>query len=599
MASDTTMIPASERVASWPEQLFRWLSQRSPVPYGLIVLLSFGAVFLGAQSFVCVEGDDATSFAYHAMGRQAAVQPPYAVYNGMMDFLLSWLPASEPIVRVTGLVVSSLAAAALVLLALQLVFAWAPNIPRSARAWIAVISLLAVPEVFFLSLVYTPNAVAIAFLLGAHLAVRRAVRGASKPSLPWALGSLALFGFGVACRWETAAYGLVVVVDLWLGTRPRGENAPLRNRFVFGFIWGTLALVSTYLFIGLSGYGFTDLRDWFVMSRQASAGYFDSALTKLSFFGRYQSFFTPICLLLALTGLISFLRQPAQLVRCLIGFLPMVPIFYRGAPKLLYPALPGLLLCVAEGFRVIWYAPLNNRIVTSLRAVLLVVAVGPWLIGVKVHSQDTQWGPGFEVRRPAGSDASTSILQDDATRTIGIAGFRPAWADGFAIATPEGPRPVGGYAAVLFGGRWRALVNSLDKERADLVRNAIQTGAPILQDDGNALIMVHLLGHGFVTTESRKNFVDGFNRRQFINPQGQTVVVIQLQERPSLFQPNQVQTLMANLGGEKALFYSHYSSSLKKLFRLAPQAAQATGPLSAVLDLTQLRDLLQARENSK
>lgn len=70
----------------------------------LILLIAvFGLVYIRAMAFVYVEGDDASSMAYHVMGRNNDLQPVYAAYQGMMDKVLSRLPPQEPLLRVTSL----------------------------------------------------------------------------------------------------------------------------------------------------------------------------------------------------------------------------------------------------------------------------------------------------------------------------------------------------------------------------------------------------------------------------------------------------------------------------------------------------------------
>lgn len=574
-------------------------------PIGWVVLLAFVAVYLGGQSFVYVEGDDAATIAYHALGRNAAIQAPYSAYNGMMDLILSFLPAREPVVRIFAMAISSLAAITFVLFTLRLVGEWLGEKARRHFGWIAGITLLTIPELFFFGLVYTPNVVAMSLLLGAHLVLRRALRraptptGSFMPAWSWMMLSLVLFGIGVACRWETAAYGLVIVVDVWLGIEGQKVAARFWPRFFLGGVWGALALLSAFVFIVVSGYGGRDLYLWVQGSRQASAGLYDTGFTLFTFLGRHQTLFTPVGVVLVLVGFGAFIRQrPALAVRALIGFLPLLPLFYRGAPKLLLPAVPGLVLCLAKGFHALWYALPGTRANFVLRASVLVLTLAPWFIGVRLHSSDTQWGPGFEVRTasPAPAESGLAIPRSDASRQIGISHYSPAWWDGFAVATPEGPRPVGAYAAVLFGGGWRSMVNTLEAERRAAITQAIKLKRPILQDDGNSLIVVHLLEMGFTTDDARKEYKDGLNQREFVHSRGDRVTVVQLQDKPTLFRPAQVEAVVNAIGGHEVILYSNYSSSLRKLFQVAPHAARSLGPFSAQLDLAQLKDAIQNKQ---
>jgi len=54
-----------------------------------------------------IEGDDATSIAYHALGRIESLQPHYAGYQGMMDKVLILLPANEALLRTFSILFSA------------------------------------------------------------------------------------------------------------------------------------------------------------------------------------------------------------------------------------------------------------------------------------------------------------------------------------------------------------------------------------------------------------------------------------------------------------------------------------------------------------
>ena len=112
------------------------MTRRIP-PWTIFVVAAFALVYALNQTFVYVEGDDATSIAFHALGRSADLQPPYASYNGMMDFLLGLLPASEPVVRVTAISLTMLGGVLMTVFALQLAFAWLGQTPSEEEKLLA------------------------------------------------------------------------------------------------------------------------------------------------------------------------------------------------------------------------------------------------------------------------------------------------------------------------------------------------------------------------------------------------------------------------------------------------------------------------------
>ena len=80
-----------------------------------------------------------------------------------------------------------------------------------------------------------------------------------------------------------------------------------------------------------------------------------------------------------------------------------------------------------------------------------------------------------------------------------------------------------------------------------------------------------------------------------MNGEGRQTTLLQLKRRDSLFDARQLGALIAQAGAGKVILYSGYSSTLNKLLRLAPDAAQPLGPFSAVLDLEVWRQALARR----
>src|SRR5262245_19526722 len=88
----------------------------------MAVLLVFGAVYARALTFEYVDGDDASSIAYHALGRDEVTQGSYAGYQSGADLLLRLVPAHEPTLRVLAITLTCLAMMLYVVLMLRLVF---------------------------------------------------------------------------------------------------------------------------------------------------------------------------------------------------------------------------------------------------------------------------------------------------------------------------------------------------------------------------------------------------------------------------------------------------------------------------------------------
>lgn len=572
----------------------------------LISLLGFLVVYACSLSFVYVEGDDASTIAFHVLGRNADVQPPYSPYHGMIDKLLAGFPPNESLLRILALGLSSLATIGFVIVMLSLIFDLLA-VDKRLKGLAAFVVLLACPEFFYLGMIYMPSLIAMLFVLASHLLVRRAMQisqdlTANRTRYGFYALSLLLFGLGSTFRWDVALYGFVIVTDLALGNGVRYRRSATK-RIVFATAWGTMAIVSSLTMIRFSGYGFMDFARE-VLSMQGLV----ASRTSVSWFttlGGFQPVFTPAAVVLGTAGFISLIRlQPRLGIVAAVGILPVLPMMLGGVPKMIIPAVPGIMLCVVKGLEIIFFSTLRFRAAMVLKWATALILLGPWIFGIRVYSSDTSWGPGFEVASPATSSKAknaTAIVKGRVDeRGISIASFSPTIGGGFAIPTPEGPRPLGGHAAVLLGGGWRRLVREVEQERHNLVQQAILQQRPIVQDNRNALILIALTQMGFTTKDSKVRTVAfGIGERRFFNSAGQELRIIYFNGMDSLREPIQLQQLLGTIGSDSFAFYSSYSSRTKKLKELAPSAVQVLGPFSAMVNASEMQRVIQERVSAK
>src|SRR5262245_53212200 len=85
------------------------------IPAYFWVVLCFGLVYSTSLTFVYVTGGDAASIAYHLLGRNATIQPPYSVYQSFMDFILGLLPPNEAVLRMAAISMTAFSALAFTL----------------------------------------------------------------------------------------------------------------------------------------------------------------------------------------------------------------------------------------------------------------------------------------------------------------------------------------------------------------------------------------------------------------------------------------------------------------------------------------------------
>ena len=521
-----------------------------------LIAAAFLLVYARSLTFVYVEGDDATSIAYHALGRVREVQPPYSAYQCMMDAFLGLLPSDEHLLRVTAMVLTGLAAPVLLFLIVMLAYEWAGDAIRISRASAAFVVLLAAPELIYLGLVYTPALVALAAAVEAHLMVRRAA-----VATLWFWASVVLFGAGAACRWDILAYGAIIAADLWFGPGPC--EAPRVRRFATAVLWGLAAFGAWLAAIALNGYGPSA-----VLKTLRTAGPVESFPGVMVTAANMQPLLTPALLLTAFVGLavLAKRRNPATLL-VLLGIVLTARYLPLGIPKWFLVAVPGLMASALTGWASLWHAPVAT---VPVRAGLLACLIAPWLIGVHTVSGDSAYGPGFE-QRPYNRPPNTGRI------------FQAVPDAGALVPTSEGPRPLGGHAYVLLGGGWRRVVQQNARELSSDAQLAVASGLPILQDLGQGYVVAALTGMGFRTTDSWK-----LESRTFVSPDGATRVrVIRPRDRENLFTPAGLRHLEDLAGGSRVVAFA-YTSTLRRIYNRAPDSLEEIGP-SVVLDLEKLR----------
>lgn len=535
-------------------------------------------MFCGALTIEYVEGDDATSIVYHALGRNSDLQSPYAAYHAGADLLMRPLPASEPLLRISSILGSATASVVFVLLALQLAFRSDQGQEAApSRVLVTCALLLATPELFYLGLYYSPAILGLCFVTAAHLVARGARESGSRAAArPAAMGlSVALFAAGVALRWPLLGYGGVIAADLWLGISASTRRGSMRSALV----WGASALGAGSAVILIAGASSGRI-PWgtvgFVAGQRGAArgGLFEIE-TALSL----SPFITPAFLLLLAAGLItSYDGRLRTLALLAAGLLGAAPFLLTGVPKFIAPALVPLMLCAARGFRALWMRfPLR-----AARVLLFALLLGPWLIGVRATRPGSAWGPGFQLRpfdRAAGGDRTR----------VGL-----AFQGGAAFPTPEGPRPVGGHAFVLLGGGWRSFVTDQAEERRRLIERAIESELPILTTRWSPdFFTAELLRQGFTTHERAENiFDDGddYVSRPFLDTKGRRVEILARGVTGPLSEDDWAALVKTARVHPMVLFHAS-SSTLRSLWQEAASAVQGLGMHSARVDLEEVAEL--------
>ena len=557
-----------------------------------LLLLLFVLVFVQAMTLVYVDGDDATSIAYHIAGRNPELQLPYSPYQGMADLILCVLSPNEMLLRHSALIATNVALIVFVLLLLSLVFSWV-QLPARLPKWLITLAFfLAVPELSYIGLVYSPTLVAMSFILGAHLVARKSYRerwlfgrwGIS--AIGFYLLSILFFGIGVSFRWNTLLYGGVIFVDLVLLAK-KYRDISLRDFLPNTvWLWGMLAVLAAFLMLAISGYGIGHFVDQFstvryvfnqagTLTPNAASSPSERALRTIL---TLTPEFTPAFILFVAVGMLIVSKQknPLWLVVA-FGVLSVLPWMRSGNPKFIITSLPVLALLFVIGFRETWqwfYKQKWQRIkMLPVFALLLL----PWLVGVQISRPNTSWGPDFSLKKYAYEDVESSAVD-------------LVFDTGMAFPSPEGPRSLWGHAYVLFAGGWRDMVEQSAFEREAAIEIVVSEQIPMVVTSWSPDFYLNLLyANGYQTNVPYWSADDGdlFALRHFYHRNDSQVDIFFAE-----FEADALDTLMSGL--EKlatqtdSVVLVGYPSTMRAFYLEAPDVMRPIGAEIAQIDLATL-----------
>lgn len=585
----------------------KWISRLIEKPYfwSVLIVFAFGVVYATSLTFVYVEGDDATTILHHVLGRDKVLWPPYASYHSMVDGLLNLFPSNESLLRIFSISLSALAGVVFLILTLVLAFDWFDIKKSRDKNLIAIFSLLAIPELYFLGLIYDPSLIGITIILASHIMARNLPKSEiSKWNLNlWIkfLISVVLFGLGVSFRWSLISYGLVVVFDLWFFNYLKysiQKWSEYKISFLFGAIWGLSALAATLTWVSINGQAKVILGTFTGMAGWVSENIDFSLYSLLGL----QSLFTPVAVIFSAFGFIQLIKQKRFNILIIVfaSFLTILPSIKFGLPKMILTFIPSFIAMSIYGLTLSKQSKFRRKTYQRLYWIIsIAILTLPWLIGIKIYSQDTLWGPGFEVRAPtniktqeeAASLVNVKIVND----FIPITGLELAINDGFAIATSEGPRPLGAYGKVLLGGGWRQFVNDRDQELQDIVDLTISLQKPILSDERPSLLIAKIITNGYSIVDAPPywGYSESIYHYTFENSQGQTLHLFFQRDREELFDPTHAVNLQHLIGESEIPMYAEFTSTLSELFDIAPDAINVLSPFAAMIDLNEIIDNLR------
>ena len=572
--------------------------RQSKYLYIWIVILIYIVILSCSLTFSYVEGDDAIMLSHHVLGRDAAIQTKWPIYHSMIHVFLYALPTNEPILRVTAILISSLSIIAVTILSLTIAFIWFPSVTNQTKALAALMLLLAMPELFYMGLFFNPINIAMAMHLTALLLIHRTniIHDLKyrlivmKDIWLWLL-SLIYFGVGVSCRWDTGLFGLIIFADLLTGLGKNKTNIFTKNNTLRAVIWSVLGITTSLIAIFVTGVKSEQIFYFFNTAHELISTY-SSRVYLATRIGGFQSTFTPVLFIISLFGIFNIFRRDKRLfLIVIIMFLMALTRTQFGGLKAYIWCFPAITVCVVSGthfildFIQVKYRLKSLRIVSIVS--LILVGLIPWLIGVRVFSAETSWGPGFELRSPddfRNAVKGDIILTDKLEvnrQSIGVQRINIVFGSGTAVSTDEGARPLWGHGWVLLGGLWRLFYREWAKSIEETIDRAELLNAPIVRIGKGVhpcRTICHLARRGYLTKDSNINSDLNFQRR-FYNSNGDTIILFRIEDLDKWLGDE------INQYNWKYYILTTFPSTLRKIYEESPESIEILSPMTGILDV--------------
>jgi hypothetical protein len=560
--------------------------------YILLIFFAFIVVYAASLTYVYVDGDDARTIQWHVFEHDRSMARPYASYQGMWDAWLSLLPPHEPTLRIFAMTVSAIAGMFFTIVSMTLIFEWLEIRSWQKKAILSVIALIIFPELFFLGLVEDTALIGMPFILVSHLIARRLILTQRDRLLKreWIsmLFSVLLFGLGVSLRWYLIFYGLVIVSDTVLFKKSLRiiKIIDWKSRISHSFSWGAGAILASLFFIAVSGQA-TSLYGTLVGNLKWMSSNIEYSMYSIV---GLQTLITPASLMAAILGIwIMLQKRPDLLLTMIFSFITIILVLKAGETKQLLTFVPAFMLCSMLGiFKILDFS--QNRLFKVIGIILAILALLPWFIGLKVYSSFSLWGPGFEVRKPGENIHANSNQLFNATvlsRSLPIEKISLGLGDGLALATGEGPRPLGAYGSVLLGGKWRSFVSARDSEMDNVIQMASSENIPILLSSWNPFLIIKAVSKGFYPTAPLMIDPDenGLYEHIFMNPNGQEFTIIYPSQPEYLFDPKRFDAIQRKISNTHALYLVTDSSVGLEMFRNGSGSIMPLGPFYGGIEI--------------
>ena len=365
-----------------------------------------------------------------------------------------------------------------------------------------------------------------------------------------------------------ATYGIVIFFDLsYLLIKKIGWRALWKV-----IVWGVSANLFFLFFVYLSGYDLKAILNIVAWGKQYLHDDPEPYIYHLLF---SVSTFTPITILSFLSGMYVILRSYKDSMRIILLIVSsLMPFLYLGfypELKFIFSFLPVLFTIMILGIDHIYQIMNKQRVFELLFWILLVL---PWVVGIKVYSDKTIWGPGFAIKDSIASDL---YMKDggfyNKVKLTGGAGF--------AFPTSEGIRPLGGYAYMLYGGELKSLNKKIDNEVDKIIEIAVRDSISIYTSKLNPFVLGGLCRNGYQTNDSCEQ-KGHFTKRRFYKGD-KMVSIITANDTKDIYD---VEELTKVVNNKPFIAYYSFAGILSEFIKKANShhlsATKRTGPFSCL-----------------
>ena len=452
----------------------------------VVVLLWYIVVRLLTLEMTYIEGDDASIVVHHALGRDTAIQPPFAVYQIGFDRLLNWFPANEHTIRTVSYEVTFLSGWLILFMIGRLMMLLLPAVMHgNLIAFVACLPLVQ-PEWVFNTLIINPTNLGMAICLIGLIGIFFL---RSKHKYIALLFAGICFAVGIYIRWSLLAFAPIVL--LFYVAVKYSQTKMFKFEKSDALLLAVLPLTVLCLILllfraGLHPNDFVQTIFWGI----DYGG--EHGVNHYSQFILLSSWATPAFVVVFFRGLV---KLPSRIVLFASFSLVMAaaPFFVSGwdaSFKYLITMVPVVSAIMFFGFHTI------VQTTPTIKTLFFFLVLLPWIIGLQFPYVINGYGVGFQRYDVPVQIADVKTMT--APNNMRFLDVQAVFKTGVALPTIEGVRPFWGYSHAVFFGDWKTFHRTQNEYIHPIIRNTtVSDSVVVLQDGGSNMLKAMLLKNDF------------------------------------------------------------------------------------------------------